>query len=119
MAKKTSNEQTAQNPKAEAYEQIKKLGGDSTESIKTVKTDVGEMDIKVRAQMDFNDAFKKGGNVMERPYIYKAGVDGYPLPTQVISKITAAAYETAAAAYDATVKIIGKYVEALKAVEAL
>lgn len=112
-------ETKSNNYKAEAYAQIKKLGGDSSESIKTVKTDAGDMDIKVRTQPDYNDRNKKGGTVQDRPYIYKAGVEGYPLPLQIIQKISNAEYDTAEAAYEATLKIVEKYVESLKAIEAM
>lgn len=105
--------------KAAAYEQIKKLGGNSTESIKTIKTDIGEMDVKVRAEMDFADIKKVGGNVHERPYVYRGNLEGVPVPAQVAEKINGRVYESADAAFKGTKEIVEKYVEGLKAVESL
>lgn len=107
------------NNKAEAYEQIKKLGGNTTESIKTVKTGIGDVDIKVTARLDFNDIKKQGGSLQDRPYVYVANVEGQPIPIAVLQKITCAEYETAAAAFDGTKKIVEKYAEGIKAVEAM
>lgn len=105
--------------KAAAYEQIKKLGGNSTESIKTIKTSIGEMDIKVIALMDFGDVKKVGGNVHERPYVYKGSVEGFPFPELVAKKIDGKIYESAAAAFNGTKEIVEKYAEGLKAVESM
>ena len=112
MAKKNEN-------KAAAYEQIKKLGGNSTESIKTIETGIGDVDIKVRAEMDFADLKKVGGNVNDRPYVYRGNLEGVPVPSQVADKINNKVYETAEAAFKGTKAIVEKYVEGLKAVESL
>ena len=112
MAKKNEN-------KAAAYEQIKKLGGNSTESIKTIVTGIGDVDIKVRAEMDFADLKKVGGNLNDRPYVYRGNLEGVPVPQQVAEKINNKVYETAEAAFKGTKAIIEKYVEGLKAVESL
>lgn len=103
--------------RAAAYEQIKKLGGNSTESIKTIDTAIGEMDIKVMAILDFNDIKKVGGAVHGRPYVYRAIVEGMPLPMQVGQKISDKEYETAAAAFEATKAIVEKYAEGVKDIE--
>ncbi len=105
--------------KAAAYEQIKKLGGNSTESIKTIKTDIGEMDVKVQAELDHTDFKKVGGNMHERPYVYRGYLEGVPVPVQVADKINNRVYETAEAAFNGTKAIVEKYVEGLKAVESL
>lgn len=112
MEKKNEN-------KAAAYAQIKALGGNSTESIKTIETGIGTVDVKVRAEPDFTDIKKAGGNVHERPYVYRATLDGANIPAQVRQKVDDAIYETAAAAFEKTKQIVEKYAEALKAVEEL
>lgn len=105
--------------KAAAYEQIKKLGGDSTESIKTVKTDIGDVDIRVHAEMDFAGAKKDGVNARERPYIYRANLHGTTVPALVSDKVNGKVYETAEAAFKGTKEIVEKYVEGLKAVDVM
>ncbi len=105
--------------KAAAYEQIKKLGGNSTESIKTIETGIGDVDIKIRAEMDFADIKKAGGNVNDRPFVYRGNLEGVPVPAQVADKINNKVYETAEAAFNGTKAIVEKYVEGLKAVESL
>ena len=105
--------------KAAAYEQIKKLGGNSTESIKTIETGIGDVDIKVRAEMDFADLKKVGGNVNDRPYVFRCNLEGAYVPPQVAEKINNKVYETADAAFKGTKAIVEKYVEGLKAVESL
>ena len=105
--------------KAAAYEQIKKLGGNFTETVKTIETKKGEAEIKVRMEPDYQDIAKKGGSPLERPYIYRAAVEGMPLPFEISQKINVKLYETANEALENTKKIVEKYVESLMDIEAL
>lgn len=105
--------------KAAAYAQIKALGGNSTEAIKSIETGIGTVDVKVWTEPDFTDLKKEGGQVTERPYVYRAMLDGVNIPVQVRQKIDDAVHETAAAAFEKTKQIVEKYAEALKAVEEL
>lgn len=105
--------------KAAAYEQIKKLGGNNTETVKTIATKKGDVDIKVRMEPDFQDIAKQGGAIMERPYVYRAAVEGMPLPMEITQKINGKLYETAAEAFETSKKIMEKYVESLVSIEAL
>ena len=105
--------------KTAAYAQIKALGGNSTESVKAIETRIGDMDIRILAEPDYADFKKKGGQVTDRPYVYRATLPDVNLPIQIRRKIDDTVYETAAEAFEKTKQIVEKYAEALKFIEEL
>jgi len=90
---------------AAVYEQIAKLQGSSTESIKYVSTPAGDVKLTVSATTDYDDLKGIGGAYYERPYVYQVRVETN-LPEPVSTEFNKRRFETAVEAYEWGVKVV-------------